>query len=259
MDLSRSVRLQDFNPVEATLPIVQPIRMTFTSHTIYLYFVIQENVMRRSRKTLTQASESMTLVGKALNMSDDTLKRADEILRAVLGPDPTLVVGRSYSVFEAASLLVAGRGTSDEKRTTDIIAEYLRQSGLRTQLGVPEINRTVIMINKKVGAETKEYGIEQYIDNIINALQLESSIKNQALAIFESIRGCRVARRYPRHLAAALVYMAGNPKQTTQQKIASVSGSTDVTIRTTVREIRKAMAPAAKKRRVVFVIKRNNN
>ena len=211
--------------------------------------------MRRPRKTCEQASETMKLVGNALGMSGETLDRAEEILRTVLTSEPTIVQGRSYSVFEASSLIVASRGTVDEVRSSDVIAAYLRQSGLRTQLGVPEINRTVIIINKKIGIKNTEYGVENYIDNIVTRLGLGSEIKPKALSTLSLLAGRRVARRYPRHLAAALVYMSGDPEKTTQKMIAKVAGSTDVTIRTTVREIRKAMAPT-KKRRLVFVTKR---
>ena len=211
--------------------------------------------MRRGKKTAQESVDAMRMVGASLHIDEETLSRAETILRDVLNTDPELVRGRSYSVFEASAMIIAGRGTTKELRPRDVIAAYMEHSGLHIVLHTREIHDTIKMItnNGRLSVST----VEEYIDNIITSMKARPDLATRALLLWERIRDTRIANRYPRFVAATLIWMASEPKEINQKELSRVATTSDGTIRLIARDINIVLA-GTKRKKLVFLAKKDD-
>ena len=197
-----------------------------------------------SERNLKQALGEIERMGSALGLAEEVRETASVIYRRALEED--LLPGRSIEGVATAALYAAAR-QMNRPRTVDEVATVSR-------VDRQEFTRTYRYINRELALAVQPADPLQYLDRVLDGLELSEETRRYARDLLEDARGTGVFNgKSPIGLAAAAVYAAGQltGEQPTQSAVGEAAGVSTVTIRNRYTELLSATedtdetAPAA--------------
>jgi transcription initiation factor TFIIB len=183
-----------------------------------------------SERNLKQALGEIERMGSALGLSTEVRETASVIYRRALEED--LLPGRSIEGVATAALYAAGR-QMDRPRSVDEMAAVSRVDEM-------EFTRTYRYINRELELAVKPADPVQFLDRVLDGLDLREETRRYARDLLEDARGTGVFNgKSPTGLAAAAVYAAGQltGEQPTQSEVGETADISTVTIRNRYKEL----------------------
>jgi len=190
-----------------------------------------------SERNLKQALGELERMGSALGLAEEVRETASVIYRRALEAD--LLPGRSIEGVATAALYAAAR-QMNRPRTVDEVAAVSR-------VDKKEFTRTYRYINRELELAVEPADPLQYLDRVLDGLDLGEETRRRARDILTDARGTGAFNgKTPIGLAAAAVYAAGQltGEQPTQSEVGEAAGVSTVTIRNRYTELLAAAAEA---------------
>ncbi|MCK9568428.1 hypothetical protein M0R72_05770 [Candidatus Pacearchaeota archaeon] len=202
----------------------------------------------RKRRYATGVKE-LIAIARATGTSRDTTREAVKLFRNTLRAKATpgdVVFGRSYIVFEIASLYIASRGTQDEHSMKEYVSAASELSESRQHISIRECNCAVTAQRELVGVCQYAYtSVDKYVRIITTRAGLSNDTCDKALELVDRYGDVpSVQKRHPRSIAAGMIYVATVTYKTdtiTQPELSKYSGASLVTIRQVANAVRKKM------------------
>lgn len=143
-----------------------------------------------------------------------------------------IVKGRSVESVAAVSIYVAARKMNIPRTIEEIAAAC--------DASVRDISRTYRIMARKLSLSLQPTMPQDYISRFCSELHLDTYVEAKSLEILASIEGTRASiGKGPQGSAAAAIYMAAimHGSKRTQERVATVSGVTEATLRNRLREM----------------------
>jgi transcription initiation factor TFIIB len=183
-----------------------------------------------SERNLKQALGEIERMGSALGLAEEVRETASVIYRRAL--EEGLLPGRSIEGVATAALYAAAR-QMNRPRSIGAVAAVSR-------VDEAEFTRAYRYINRELGLAVEPADPLQFLDRVLDGLELGEETRRCARDLLQNARGTGVFNgKSPVGLAAAAVYAAGQltGEQPTQDAVGDAAGVSSVTIRNRYTEL----------------------
>jgi len=183
-------------------------------------------------RNLSEAMNILNRLADELNIPANIMRRAAGIYQLSLRKD--LIRGRTIAGFVAASLYAACR---EEK-----VPRSLREISLASSEDMKDISRVYRLLIRKLDLKMPVDHPMKFVPRIAEELEIDRETDRLSIELLRKAKEERVLMgKDPRGMAAAALYLACkiNDVKTTQKDITYAAGTTEVTLRNRLRDLKK--------------------
>jgi transcription initiation factor TFIIB len=187
-------------------------------------------------RNLKQALAEIERMGSALGLPEDVRETASVVYRRALEED--LLPGRSIEGVATAAIYAAARQMNRPRSIPEVAAV--------SRIDAEEFKRTYRYINRELGLAVEPADPLQFVDRILDDLDLSDETRYRARELLRDAKGTGVFNgKSPVGLAAAAIYAAGRltGERPTQDEVGDAAGVSVVTIRNRYQELLSVAEP----------------
>jgi transcription initiation factor TFIIB len=197
---------------------------------------VRSKLEESGMRNLSQAMSELVRLGDILHLPYGSRERAAIIYRRALEED--LIKGRTIAGFVAASVYAACR-LANMPRSLKEVAEASTED-------MKDISRTYRYLLLKLDIKMPVDDPMKFVSRIASKIDVSRETDRLTVEILQEAREKKaLTGKDPRGITAAALYMACkvNNEKRTQKEIAEAAGSTEVTLRNRVKDLKRFVHP----------------
>lgn len=194
----------------------------------------QSKVSDTWRRNLSIAMSELSRMIERLHLSSEVKEKSALLYRRILRKN--LVRGRSIDAFIAACIYLVCRELE--------IPRSLKEISIISKRDISDVSRTYRLIIREMKLHMPIDKPEKFIPKTASKLDFSVKIQHRAVEIMNYLRDeHRIVGKDPKGVVAAALYLAGreNNNNRVQEKVAIAAGTTPVTLRKRLKEIRSVL------------------
>lgn len=197
---------------------------------------LQEGTTPGKRRKLKKKLDRLKTVCSGKDIPDYVLEYAEDLV--VKADEQNLFKGRSIEDVINA-IIYATYKQHGIPKTLYEICTYSKHSYKEAKKYEKRIRRTYFFLKKELKLTTKPMKPQDYVSKFCSELGLNLEVQKKAIEILDMAKEKELPFRLPNGTAGAAIYIAATlyNEKPSQERIAKVSGVTEVTIRNRYKEL----------------------